>query len=88
MFVFEYIEPKPQTLADMSREDREACRFMMADVEGDDSRVVILDPHWEDGSARLMWPDGFIKPIPTEWGLITPLSTSPRMTWPGDGQVT
>ena len=45
MFVFEYIEPKPQTLADMSREDREACRFMQADVKGDDGPVVILDPH-------------------------------------------
>ena len=72
------------TLADMTEEERAACQYMHAEVKGNDAPVVILDPCWKDGGARLLYPSGFVKPTPTDWDLITPHPDPPRMMWPCD----
>ena len=73
--------PRP-TLADMTPKERVACRWMQCDVEGEDARAVIINPHWEDGSARVLWPGGIIEQI--GWGRVTPRPDLPRMEWPGN----
>lgn len=76
--------PKRPTLADMTMEDRHACRWMQADVEGRDRRPVIVNPYWDDGTARAVWPHGFIEQI--EWERITPRPDLPRLEWPAGDQ--
>ena len=74
--------PKRPTLADMNPEERDACRWMQCDVEGEDARAVIINPYWEDGSARALWPGGIVEQF--GWWRVTPRPDIPRMTWPGD----
>lgn len=76
---------RAKTLADMTEQERDDCQWMQADTEHK-GRVVILDPCWKDGSARLLCPSGFIDPNPTEWEKVTPRPDLPRMEWPGTGQ--
>ena len=73
--------PRP-TLADMTPEERDACQWMQADLNGYGSRVVIVNPCWDDGSARVMWMHTRIGVVPQR--SITPRPDLPRMTWPGD----
>ena len=73
--------PRP-TLADMTEEERDGCERMQCDVGGEDARAVILNPHWEDGSARVLWPSGF-STYPG-WERVTPRPDLPRLEWPGD----
>ena len=73
--------PTRPTLADMTEEERKACQWMQADLDPV-GRAVIVNPHWEDGSARVMWPGGFIEQ--TDWGKVTPRPDLPRLEWPGD----
>lgn len=72
--------PRP-TLADMTPVERDACQWMQADLNGYGSRVVILNPGWDDGSARVMWMHTRIGVVPHRD--ITPRPDLPPMTWPG-----
>lgn len=72
----------PPTLADMTEEERDACEWMQCDVGDGETRPVIVNPNWEDGSARVLWPGAFIEEI--EWEGVTPRPDLPRMEWPGD----
>ena len=74
--------PKRPTLADVSGPDREACRWMQADVENRGVRYVIVAPYDEDDYAGLISADGGIAWVPL--GYVTPRPDLPRMTWPGD----
>ena len=76
--------PAPPTLADMTEEERAACQWMQADVKGDDSRAVIVNPYWVGAIARVMWPDTHMGSV--TWGRITPRPDLPRLEWPGTGQ--
>ena len=75
--------PRP-TMADMTPEERKACRWLQADMEDEVTRAVIIHPYWEDGSARVLWSGGFIEQI--GWERVTPRPDLPRVTWPGDQQ--
>ena len=72
--------PRP-TLADMTPEERAECRWMQADVKGYESRVVIVNPFWEDGLARVMWLHTRMNPV--SWKSVTPRPDLPRLEWPG-----
>lgn len=73
--------PRP-TLADMNEEERRASRWDQADVANVEARPVIVNPHWQDGIARVMWPGGIIERA--GWEKVTPRPDLPRMEWPGD----
>ena len=74
--------PRP-TLADMTPEERAACRWMQADVEGLlTRRWMILNPYDEDGDVELVLESGrkeYLAP-----GRVTPRPDLPRMAWPSD----
>ena len=72
--------PRP-TLADMTEEERAACQWMQADVKGYESRVVIVNPYWEEGSARVMWLH--TRMVPVSWKSVTPRPDLPCLEWPG-----
>ena len=55
---------------EMTPEERAECRRMHADAKGDDTHVVILDHHEEDGRARVLWLCGCNKPA--AWEKVTP----------------
>ena len=74
--------PALPTLADMTEGERRDCQWMQADVKGYESRVVIVNPYWKDGSARAMWPNARMGAVP--WKRITPRPDLPRLEWPGD----
>ena len=75
--------PRP-TLADMTDDERDECQWMQADLKDAAIRVVIVNPCWEDGTARVMWPGGFIEEA--DWERVTPRPNLPRMEWPDTGQ--
>lgn len=72
--------PAPPTLADMTREERDGCRWMQADVRNFDRRMVVTEVH--TSSAGLIERDG------ERWNVdldrVTPRPDLPRMAWPGD----
>ena len=74
--------PTLPTLADMTYDERDACQWMQAEVKGRKTRVVIVNPCWKDGGARVMWLHTRMGVVP--WGNITPRPDLPRMEWPGD----
>ena len=74
-------DPPPPTLADMLPKDRVGCKGMQADLDGDDSQVVIVTTRWLNDSARVMWPDFRIGAVPQR--CVTPRPDLPRMEWPG-----
>ena len=71
---------KPTTLAEMTDEGRIECQWMQAEVKGYESRVVIVNPYWSDGSARVMWLHTRLAEVP--WKSVTPRPDLPRMEWP------
>lgn len=73
--------PRP-TLAEMTDEQRRACRWMLCDVENVEDRAIIVDPCREDGTARVVWPGALNEP-PIDWEKVTPRPDVARMTWPG-----
>lgn len=75
----------PVTLADMTREEQEACQWMQCDVKGNDNRAVIFNPIWADGNARIMWADAHLESVP--WKCVTPRFDLPRMTWPSEQKI-
>lgn len=75
----EALLPGP-TLADMSMEDREECRWMRADVAGVSTRYVIADPRDDDNDAAvLVSEDGELEWVFPEH--VVPRPDLPRMPW-------
>lgn len=73
--------PRP-TLADMTPEERHACRWMQADVDGITGRWLILNPYDEDGDVEVVLESGrkeYFSP-----GRVTTRPDLPRLEWPGD----
>ena len=72
--------PPLPTLADMTDEERDGCRWMQADVYSFDRRMVITE-------VRTMCAD-LIERDGERWNVglesVTPRPDLPRMTWPGD----
>ena len=73
--------PRP-TLADMTEEERAACKWMQADVKNHRERYVIATPDDNDGEVALIDSDGGIDWIFPEY--VTPRPDLPRMEWPSD----
>lgn len=73
--------PRP-TLVDMTDEERDACKWMQADVANHSVRYVIVDPDDGDGEAALVSADGVIFWAPSD--RVTPRPDLPRLEWPGD----
>ena len=72
--------PRP-TLADMTREERDGCRWMQADA-GQLGRVVIVTPDKTDNLAALLDRQGNVA-----YGghdTVTPRPDLPRLEWPDD----
>lgn len=67
------------TLADMTQEEREACQFMQARLEGSTSVFVIADSGRME--SRLWTKDGAT--LIVDNNLVTPLSGEPKLKWPG-----
>ena len=74
--------PPPPTLADITEEERAACKWMQADVKNHRERYVIATPDDNDGEVALIDSDGGIDWIFPEY--VTPRPDLPRMEWPGD----
>ena len=72
--------PRP-TLADMTDDERAECQRMQCDVGGEDARAVIIHPHWENGSASVLWSGGFF--TYPDWEQVTPRPDLPRLEWSG-----
>ena len=72
--------PKRPTLADMTDDERDECKWMQADVYSFDRRMVITE-------VRTMCAD-LIERDGERWNVglerVTPRPDLPRMTWPGD----
>ena len=72
--------PALPTLAEMSIEGRESCRWMRADVAGTSKRYMIADPRDEDNDAAIL----FSEEGQPEWVFpehVTPRPDLPRLTW-------
>lgn len=77
-----YLPPPPlPTLADMPYEGRKECRWMQADSKPTGSRVVILEPNWTVGTARVLRETG--RAIEARADALTPRPDLPRLEWPG-----
>ena len=73
--------PRP-TLADMTPEERAACKWMQCDVTGFRGRWVLATPYDEDGDAGLISACGEMAwSSPAQ---ITPRPDLPRLEWPGN----
>lgn len=75
------LPPRP-TLADMTDEERAACKWMQCEVNGE-IRVITLIRESNDHAVTLA-PSGFTFHCPPE--KVTPRPDLPRMEWPGTGQ--
>lgn len=74
------LPPRP-TMAEMTPEERRACKRMQAEVANRSVRYVIVNPYDEEGDAALTSADGGI-----EWfspDRVTPRPDLPRLEWPG-----
>ena len=74
--------PKRPTLADMTEEERRACKWMQADVAGHGTRYVIANPDDDGNEAELVSAEGEIAWIFPEY--VTPRPDLPRLEWPSD----
>ena len=76
------IPPPPRpTLADMTAWELEKSRWMQCDVEGEETRAVIVNPY----TVRVLWDDGALT---TELAKdVTPRPDLPRLTWPDDKET-
>lgn len=76
--------PSLPTLADMTPEEREACRWMQADVKlanGGSATCVIANPRMPGARVRVWAPHGGSDDV--EEGRVTPLPGEPKLEWPG-----
>lgn len=73
------LTPPLPTLADMTHEERKACQWMQARLDGGTESVVIVDPLSE--KAWVMWDDGMFDP--QSYDKVTPLPDLPKLEWPG-----
>ena len=74
--------PGRPTLAEMTEEKRDACRWMQADIKGSPRRAVIIDPYPQRYTARVLWPDG--EAAPELASDVTPRPDLPRLEWPAN----
>ena len=74
--------PAPPTLADMTPKERAECRWMQCDVEGYESRAVIVSPGHSMGIAVLLDLRGEV--IYEACDIITPRPDLPSLELPGD----
>ena len=75
-------DPPRPTLADMTDEERAACKWMQADVEDYSTRCVITDPYDAAADTGLVSAIGEI--VWASPGRVTPRPDLPRLEWPGD----
>ena len=73
--------PPLPTLADMTPEERRACKRMQADTERW-GRAVIIRPDAGGGRAALL--DGWGDVMNRDHGQVTPRPDLPRLEWPGN----
>lgn len=71
--------PKPPTLADMSPEERTACKWAQADAE-QQGRTVILQPNASVGRALMLDPEANL--VYAARDEVTPRPDLPRLEWP------
>ncbi|MDD2326109.1 MAG: hypothetical protein PHW63_08955 [Alphaproteobacteria bacterium] len=80
-----FLTPKPRTLADMDDEEREACRWMQAQIFHSASTVgCVVDPG--DFRSIILFQDGAASNVDNDQ--ITPLPDLPRMVWPDEHPAT
>lgn len=74
------LTPKLPTLADMTQEEREACRWMQCMIADDTDEYCLLITV-DDPCSRVLFQNG----DSTIWNndLITPLPDLPKLQWPG-----
>ena len=84
VFLNAFPAPPRPTLADMTPEERHACRWMQADVKDRGVRYVIANPLDDENEVALIDPDGDICWLPP--GRVTPRPDLPRLEWPGTGK--
>ena len=72
--------PPLPTLADMTPEERHACRWMQADVDGITGRWLILNPYDEDGDVEVVLESGRKEYFSPD--RVTPRPDLPCMSWP------
>lgn len=77
-------DPQPRTLADMTREEREACQWMQADFDDGIAERPIRAVITKEGktTANIILPDGAVHCVYAD--KLTPLPDLPRMVWPDD----
>lgn len=80
VFLNDIPAPTLPTLADMTREERRACRRMQCDVAYRSVRYVIAAPFDDDDTVALIAADGDICWVSPE--RVTPRPDLPRMEWP------
>lgn len=73
------ITPKLPTLADMTNEERKACKWMQAKASGSDDLYVLANV--STSSSYLWTQDGHV--IFRGNDTITPIPTVPKFKWPG-----
>lgn len=73
--------PPLPTLADMTREERSACKWAQADVETWGRAVIVL-PNASGGRAVTLNREGH--PAYEDHADVTPRLDLPRLEWPGD----
>lgn len=78
--------PARPTLADMTMEERHACRWMQADVDGLSRRWLILNPYDEDLDVEVVSESGLKEYLTPS--RVTPRPDLPRMEWPGNKKPT
>lgn len=76
--------PTPPTLADMTRKERDGCRWMQADTKRC-LHAVIIAPDVSGGHAALLDQRGNVKYEAHED--VTPRPDLPRLEWPGTEKV-
>lgn len=79
-------DPTRPTLADMTDEERAACQWMRADVDGMDGDWLIIDPFDDEGHALVVGRKGHLRILPAHF--ITPRPDLSGMEWTGTKKPT
>lgn len=78
-------DPPLPTLADMSIEERRACKWMQCEVSDVSRRRILLNPYNEDGDVEVFSKAGWAECFSPD--RVTPLPNLPRMMWPDGAPV-